>query len=67
VIILQPSVFLIDDEVELFSFLAAGCRDLCLAGLPLRIAGYTVVEIEGLLLHDPDYESFKNVAGEFVL
>ena len=66
-IILQPSVFLIDDEVELFSFLAVGCCDLCLAGLPLGIAGYTVVKVEGFLLHYPDNESFENMAGELVL
>ena len=65
-IILQPSVLLIDYKVELFSFLAAGCCDLCLAGLPLGIAGYTVVKVEGFLLHYPDNESLKNVAGEFV-
>jgi hypothetical protein len=67
VIIPQPSVLLIDDEAELFSFLAAGCCDLCLACLPLGIAGYTVVEVERFLLHYPYNESFKNVAGEFVL
>jgi hypothetical protein len=67
VIILQPSVFLVDDEVELFSLFAMGRCDLFLACLPLGIAGYTVVEVEGLLLHYPDYESFKNMAGEFVL
>ena len=66
-IILQPSVFLIDDEVELFSFLAVDGCDLCLACLPLGIAGYTVVEVEGFLLHYPDYEAFKIVTGEFVL
>ena len=67
VIILQPSVLLIDDEVELFSLLTMGCCDLCLTCLPLGITGYTVVEVEGSLLHYPDYESIKNVAVEFVL
>jgi hypothetical protein len=38
-----------------------------LACLPLGIAGYLVVEVEGLLLHYPDNESLKNMAGEFAL
>jgi hypothetical protein len=67
VIILQPSVLLIDNEIELFSLFAMGRCDLCLACLPLGIAGYLVVEVEGFLLHYPDNESFKNMAGGFVL